>query len=75
MTGLHMAARYNDLHMLKICLQYGADLYACDHQGRKPIHQAANTGSMDTLKVINLNISKLLSWISCGTVVDLRVRK
>ncbi len=51
MTALHMAARYNDLRMLKTCLDFQAELYPCDHEGRKPIHQAANTGSMDTLKV------------------------
>ena len=52
------------MDMLKLCLEYGAELYASDYQGRKPIHAAAashvqsQTGQIDTLVYLLETIGK-----------------
>jgi len=51
-TPLHDAAAQGLVDMVKLLIEYGADIEATSKEGRTPLHQAASKGKLEAVKAL-----------------------
>lgn len=56
-TPLHLAARAGKGDMVRLLLRYGADIFSEDRALVQPVHEAALSGDVDTLRALTVEAS------------------
>lgn len=52
MTGLHWAAKMNNIRMCQLLLSHGADIASLDLIGRTPLYHAATNGNVQSVQLL-----------------------
>ena len=68
MTALHMAASHDEVEIVKMLIESGANLRCCDEDEATPLHYACMEGSIEVTQLLFAAGEKQDGWVTVSQV-------